>query len=158
MLAGGPALAGAVLYFFGFTTVGVASFALSLAQTAFVWRGRLWPIAVATVLCGAALFAASVGLWIGFQGDRLTFEAGEPPSDILRSTYWWSLIAGFLVAAVGTARAAWPSRWAFAPPIALLSFALVFIPALSYFALVIISGWAIVNFIVVGTALLRLVR
>jgi hypothetical protein len=118
----------------------------------------LWPIAAAALVCGVALFAASCGLWIGFTVDRLTFEHGEPPSDLIRSTYWWSLIVGFLIAAMGLTRAARRSRWALVPSIAFLSIGLLLIPALSYWLLWIIAGWTILNFAVLGIGLLRLVR
>ena len=158
VLAAAPALSGAVLYSFGFWNAGTASFSLSLVQTTFLWRGRLWPIAATALVCGVALFAASLGLWIGFTVDRLTFENGEPRSDIIRSTYWWSLILGFLVTAVGLTRAARRSPWALVPPIVFLSIGLLFIPALSYWVLWIIAGWTILNFAVLGIGLLRLVR
>jgi hypothetical protein len=158
LLAAAPALCGAALYSFGFANAATASFALSLAQSGFLWRRRLWPFAIAVVVCGAGLFAGSIGLAIGFAVDRLTFEANEPPADLIGSIYWWSLFLGLLLTAAGLARALWPSRWAFVPPLAFLSFVLVLVPALAYFAYTTVAFWMILNFVVVGIALLRLHR
>ena len=133
-----------------FELAGVIGF-ITFVPAAFLWRGVL--LRVLTLLPALALLAASSALVIGSELDPLRFAANLPPSDTVRSVFWVSALATFVLTSFALGLALKPSWLALAPVAALASIALPFVPFLVSWTFVILSGWPLVNTWIAGACL-----